>query len=165
MLLYREATLEDLPAICALGEVVNLLHHEAWPHIFAGPGDPTRHADHWRQGIGQEKATTFVCEVDDSRLVGFASVYIVQDTHSLFQQSPFGRVGSVSVDPAHQGKGIGRALMLCAERWARERGVTDIRLHVWAFNQRALRLYAELGYEIRSHVLGKRLGESDANPS
>jgi ribosomal protein S18 acetylase RimI-like enzyme len=158
---FREATPEDLPAICALGEAVNLLHHEAWPDVFAGPGDPMRHADHWRQGIGQEKATTFVCEAD-SKIVGFASVAIVQDTHSLFQHSPFGRVGSVSVEPEHQGKGVGRTLMLCAERWARERGVTDIRLHVWEFNQRALSLYAELGYEIRSHVLGKRLGEPDA---
>jgi ribosomal protein S18 acetylase RimI-like enzyme len=157
---YREATLEDLPAICALGEAVNLLHHEAWPQVFAGPGDPMRHADHWRQGIAQEKATTFVCELG-AEVVGFASVGIVQDTHSLFQHAPFGRVGSVSVDREHQGKGIGRGLMLCAERWAHERGVTDIRLHVWAFNQKALGLYAELGYEIRSHVLGKRLGQPD----
>lgn len=157
MPLYREATLTDLPAICILGEAVNLLHHEAWPHVFSGSGDPMRHIDHWQRSIGQEKATTFVCEAD-SALIGFVSVSIVQETHSFFQHTPFGRVGSVVVAAAHQGKGIGRALMLEAECWARGRGVTDMQLNVWSFNQRALKLYAELGYEIRSHMLGKRLG-------
>ena len=28
---------------------------------------------------------------------------------------------------------------------------------MWHFNQRALQLYEEIGYEVRSHVLGKRL--------
>jgi GNAT superfamily N-acetyltransferase len=44
-----------------------------------------------------------------------------------------------------------------AERWAIERGATDLRLNVWAFNQVALQMYGELGYEIRSTSLGKRV--------
>ena len=161
MLQYREATQDDLSAICVLGEAVNLLHWEAWPHVFVGAGDPLRHAEHWQQSIGAERSTTFVCELE-SKVIGFATVGVFQDTSSLIQPEPYSRVGSVSIATQHQGKGIGRALMRHAENWARERGVEDIRLHVWDFNQRALSLYKELGYEIRSHVLGKRLGKTDA---
>ena len=49
-----------------------------------------------------------------------------------------------------------------AEGWARERGAYEMRLHVWAFNEGAMRMYEELGYEVRSHFLGKRLLENGA---
>lgn len=153
---FREALAEDLPAICELGEVVNRLHHDAWPQVFVGPGDPQRHRAHWQSSVGTERATTFVCE-RQSRVVGFVTVHLAQDPSSLLQPLPYARIGSISVAPDHWGQGVGRGLMQAAEAWARQRGVTDLRLHVWDFNQRALRLYAELGYEVRSHTLGKRL--------
>ena len=156
MTAYREARAEDLPAICVLGEGVHAIHHEAWPHIFAAPGDPLRHAQHWRKTIGVEDGTTYVAECDEG-LVGFVTVNIVDERSSLLQPNAYGRVGSLSVAPTHRGRGIGRELMDLAERWIRGRGVQDVRLNVWAFNEAALRLYEELGYEGRTRQLGKRL--------
>jgi ribosomal protein S18 acetylase RimI-like enzyme len=161
MPLYREASLADLPSICILGEQVNVLHHEAWPNIFAEPGDPMRHASHWQHSIEAEQATTFLCEHERS-VVGFVTIFIAKDPSTLLQPAPYARVGSISVAPEHRGQGIGSELMYLAERWAHGRGVSDLRLHVWAFNERALGLYTELGYEVRSHVLGKRLRQADA---
>lgn len=153
---YREAVADDLPGICALGEEVNVLHHEAWPEVFTARGDPARHAEHWLKSIAAEQATTFVAE-EPGQLVGFVAVAIIVDRHSLLQANPYGRVGSLSVAASHRGQGIGRELMSLAERWVRGRGVQDIRLNVWAFNEAALRLYEELGYQVRSQQLGKRL--------
>jgi len=163
MTVYREALQDDLAAICRLGEEVNLLHHEAWPHIFTGPGDPMRHASHWQQSIGAVRATTFVCE-QAAALLGFVTVFIAQDASPLLHAVPYARVGSISVAQAHRGQGIGSALMQHAENWAWARGASDLRLHVWAFNEGAMRLYAELGYAVRSHVLGKRLRPAGAQP-
>lgn len=156
MPLYREALPEDLPAICRLGEEVNTLHHDAWPHIFAASADPMQHAAHWQQSIGGVKSTTFVCE-ETGRLVGFVTVFIAHDASPLVHPTPYARVGSISVTRDRQRAGIGKALMQHAEAWARQRGVTDLRLHVWDFNRNAMALYAALGYDVRSHVLGKRL--------
>jgi GNAT superfamily N-acetyltransferase len=69
----------------------------------------------------------------------------------------YARVGSVCVSERLRGQGIGGLLMAQAEQWACERGATDMRLNVWAFNSKALQFYAELGYAIRSHYLGKPL--------
>ncbi|NSL54266.1 GNAT family N-acetyltransferase [Uliginosibacterium sp. IMCC34675] len=69
----------------------------------------------------------------------------------------YGRIGSVGVAAEHRGKGVGRALVALAEAWAARRGAADMRLQVWSFNERAMALYEELGYSVRSHVLGKRL--------
>jgi uncharacterized protein YndB with AHSA1/START domain/GNAT superfamily N-acetyltransferase len=157
----REAAPDDLAAVCRLGAEVNLLHHEAWPDIFAGPGDPMRQAAHWQRSIGADDATTFVAE-RGAQVVGFVTVFVVRDASPLLQPEAYARVGTVCVDGPHRGAGIGHALMQQAEAWAMQRGLTDLRLHVWHFNQRALHLYDELGYEVRSHVLGKRLqGRAD----
>ncbi|MFD3995548.1 GNAT family N-acetyltransferase [Streptomyces sp. NPDC058583] len=55
-------------------------------------------------------------------------------------------VYDIEVDEAHRGHGYGRALMLLAERVAREAGETLLGLHVFAGNTPAIRLYESLGY-------------------
>jgi ribosomal protein S18 acetylase RimI-like enzyme len=153
---YREATSADLQAICALGEEVNALHHRAFPEVFAGPGVHDRDAAHWFSSVGKDAATTFVAE-EAGELVGFVNVSIVTESHSLLQPMRFGRVGSVSVTEARRSQGIGRGLMKLAQDWVVQRGGTELRLNVWTFNTQALRMYEELGYEMRSHSLVKRL--------
>jgi RimJ/RimL family protein N-acetyltransferase len=43
-------------------------------------------------------------------------------------------------------QGVGRALMLAAEDWARASGIRKIELHVFPHNEAARRLYQHLGY-------------------
>lgn len=43
-------------------------------------------------------------------------------------------------------RGVGRALMEAAERWARETGVRKLELHVFPHNNAAIALYEGLGY-------------------
>jgi ribosomal protein S18 acetylase RimI-like enzyme len=153
---YREAELHDLPGVCALGEVVNLLHHDAWPSIFAPRSDPSRDAPHWRRSIGQPHATTFVAE-HSGELMAFITVMLVDESNSRLQPMRYAHVGSVCVAEPFRGRGIGKQLMSLAEQWAAGRGARDMRLNVWAFNESALAFYEELGYEVRSLFLGKPL--------
>jgi GNAT superfamily N-acetyltransferase len=155
-LLYREATEADLSALCALGQEVNLIHHAAWPHIFAGPGRPERDKAQWASSIDQPNATTFVAE-SEGQVIAFATVSVHDETHSLLQAGRYARVGSVCVAEGERGKGIGPALMALTERWAISQKARDLRLNVWAFNEHALHVYAELGFVQRSFNLGKLL--------
>jgi GNAT superfamily N-acetyltransferase len=153
---YREAELRDLPAVCALGQVVNLLHYEAWPSIFAPPSEPLRDESHWRQSIGQPNATTFVAEhsVD---LIAFVTVMLAEESNPLLQSMCYTRIGSVCVAKPFRGKGVGKQLMSLAEQWGASRGAKDMRLNVWSFNESALAFYQELGYQVRSVLMGKPL--------
>ncbi len=153
---YREADLRDLPAICALGQVVNLLHHHVWPSIFAGPSDPARDAAHWRQSIGQPNATTFVAE-HAGELVAFATVMVVDESNPRLQPMRYAHVGSICVAEVFRGQGLGKQLMALADQWAIGRGARDMRLNVWAFNEAALAFYRELGYDVRAVFLGRPL--------
>jgi ribosomal protein S18 acetylase RimI-like enzyme len=161
-MLYREANPADLPSICALGEEVNSIHHVAWPEIFAGPGAPERDLAHWSQSVAADDAKTFVAE-ENARVVGFVNVSVTTETHSLLQPMRYARIGSVSVTANRRGCGIGSRLMALAEQWATQQGAQEMRLNVWAFNQAALNLYAELGYDVRSHLLGKRLAATNTD--
>lgn len=154
--MIRDATMADLPSICALGQEVNLLHHDAWPEIFAGPSDPERDRTLWAQSIDGPQVATFV-EERFGEVVAFITVSVVDESHSLLQPMRYARVGSVCVAANLRGQGIGRILMTHAEQWAFARGATDMRLNVWTFNRSAMDFYAELGYVVRSQLLGKPL--------
>lgn len=151
----RTATLEDLPAICRLGAEVNDIHHQAFPDVFAAPGADMRDAEHWTQSLVGDAVATWVAE--DSGVVGFLTVGMHTESHSLLQPVRIGRVGSVCVAAGYRSRGIGRALMALAEDWVVHRGGTEVRLTVWAFNARAVSLYEELGFEVRSQLMAKRL--------
>ncbi|MFI0896449.1 GNAT family N-acetyltransferase [Streptomyces sp. NPDC020983] len=64
---------------------------------------------------------------------------------------------AVEVAPAHRGRGLGRTLMLAAEPACRSAGAREIRLDVLTGNTAGLRLYAALGYDVRTRHFWKGL--------
>ena len=48
---------------------------------------------------------------------------------------------------AYRRQGIGRSLLQTAVDWARETGVRKLELHVFPWNEPAIRLYEEFGFE------------------
>lgn len=65
----------------------------------------------------------------------------------LRRGSTLARLYSIAVDPATRGRGIGRALLLDAERSARGGGADRLRLEVRFDNAAAIALYLACGYE------------------
>jgi GNAT superfamily N-acetyltransferase len=65
------------------------------------------------------------------------------------ERAPVAGIGPVTVDPATQDQGIGRALMETAVDRERARGVSGIRLVQTAYHSRSLALYAKLGFVVR----------------
>jgi mycothiol synthase len=79
-------------------------------------------------------------------------------------EEALGVIEPVGVTPAHQGKGVGRALLASALLRLRRRGATAARLGVWQDNEVAIRLYQQMGFrQSRSRIyLGYDLDESPA---
>ena len=65
------------------------------------------------------------------------------------ERSAIAAIGPVTVDPAAQDDGVGRALMEAALERERARGVPGIRLVQTAYHYRSLALYAKLGFVVR----------------
>lgn len=51
------------------------------------------------------------------------------------------------VAAAHRRRGVGRALLEAAGEWARGAGIRKLELHVFPYNEAAIRLYESCGFE------------------
>lgn len=63
----------------------------------------------------------------------------------------------IYVAPEHRQRGLGTALMQCAESWARQRGDRQLGLQVFLSNQPALNLYQKQGFQTHSLWMVKPL--------
>ncbi|MFJ5238126.1 GNAT family N-acetyltransferase [Pseudomonas neuropathica] len=91
------------------------------------------------------------------RPVAFITAILSASSGPLMQPQNVVRIGSVCVAEPFWGKGIGRALIQRVKDWAIEQDAQDLRLTVWPFNERAVRMYAEFGFETRALEMGVRL--------
>lgn len=85
----------------------------------------------------------FVAEDAGGARVGFIEL---QKTQDFFTGRTNCHINNVVVVPRHEGRGVGKALMAHAERWAREHHCALVTLAVFPGNERALALYASCGY-------------------
>lgn len=79
-----------------------------------------------------------VAHTDGGALVG--SIMGTYDGHR-------GRIKRAVVDPDHRGAGLGRGLVTELEQRFLDRGITELRLEVWASNTGALAFWNEMGWE------------------
>jgi RimJ/RimL family protein N-acetyltransferase len=102
------------------------------------PGEERRYLRSIRR---HPHAAVFVAEAAGT-IIGRLS--IARDAHPASDH--VADVG-LMVDRGHRRLGAGTALMLEAERWARQVGVRKLELHVFPYNEAAIALYEGLGYE------------------
>jgi ribosomal protein S18 acetylase RimI-like enzyme len=105
-------------------------------HNFPPDTDPERARSSVRHYIGHARIFGVVAEAD-GRVVGF---------NFLREFNTIRGVGPIGVDPAFQGRGVGRRLM--AAVLERARGAPGVRLVQDAFNGVSLSLYASLGFVV-----------------
>ena len=73
-------------------------------------------------------------------------------SNCLDERSAIAGVGPITIDPAVQNKGVGRALMEAVLARSGERGFQGARLLQAAFHNRSLSLYTKLGFDVREPI-------------
>lgn len=87
----------------------------------------------------------FVAEDDQGARAGFIHL---QRTTDFFNRRSNCHISDVAVAAAHEGRGIGKALLQHAETWAREHDCQMVTLAVFPGNERARGLYQSAGYDV-----------------
>ena len=124
----RPATEADVPR---LTELVR----EAYGHYVERLGEPPRPmTDDYAEVVRTHRVT--VAEAG-GEIVGLAVLGVGDE--GFF-------IDNVAVDPSHQGRGVGRALLEHAEVAARHAGFDSIRLYTHERMTENLALYARIGY-------------------
>lgn len=154
---YRMACVDDVQAICELGQLLNAIHHAARPDIYtSATSEHGRDLAHWMNSFQHPGHMVFMAHAGQ-QAVGFITASVSSASGPLLQPLKFARIGSVCVAEDFWGRGIGRGLVQQVRTWAIQQQAQDIRLAVWAFNTRARRLYEELGFETRAYEMGMQL--------
>jgi ribosomal protein S18 acetylase RimI-like enzyme len=132
------------------------------PALPAGTAMADAYLAYILERCGEYCGQMFVAEVD-GKVVGFVSVWArVPPTEPDEPQTEYAYVSDLVVLAPFRQRGLGRALLEQAERYAREQQATVIRIGVLAQNVSAKRLYLEVGFTERRIELSKDLGESQS---
>lgn len=85
----------------------------------------------------------FIAETDDGEPAGFLHLQIVND---FFSGKPNCHISDIAVANGWDGKGLGRAMLDFAERFAREHRCERLTLAVFTGNARARKFYEASGF-------------------
>lgn len=143
-MLIRDATTADWPLI--------------WPflHQIVAAGDTFTYdpelgdAEAEAMWMVSAPGRVVVAAADDGGVVGTANMY-------ANRAGPGAHIASASymVDPARQGRGVGRALVSDSLRWARAHGFRGMQFNAVAqTNTYAVKLYEALGFTVLGTVPG-----------
>jgi GNAT superfamily N-acetyltransferase len=84
----------------------------------------------------------FVALNNELMVIGWMHVHTVD----RLEVGRYADIGGIVVDETMRGRGVGRALMLCAEAWAREHGFDRVKLSSGAQRVEAHAFYEHIGY-------------------
>jgi GNAT superfamily N-acetyltransferase len=84
----------------------------------------------------------FVALDDEQTEIGWMHVHTID----RLEVGRYAEIGGIVVDETMRGHGVGRALMLCAETWAREHGYDRVKLSSGAQRVEAHAFYEHIGY-------------------
>ena len=140
MIRVRRAEPSDAAALVRLAESVGqeegrwILATEGWRTI----GDERRYL---KTVLRHPDAAVFVADVEGDVV---ARLSLSRDPHPSSRH--VADIG-LMVAAGHRGQGIGRMLLEEAVTWSRMSGIGKLELHVFPWNEPALRLYETFGFE------------------
>ncbi len=142
MATLREARLEDAPA---LAELAGQLGYPS------SPEDVSRRLE---EILEHGHGAVFVAEGEEGSVVGWIHVYycptLIADKEA--------EIGGLVVDEEHRSEGIGAALVMKAEEWARARGLRTILVRANVIRERAHRFYLRLGFtEVKTQKVFRKV--------
>lgn len=140
----RKAKLEDLKEICSMGYQLSLDMSALEPEYFAVAQQ--REAP-MREAILEESKDIFLADLD-GKIVGFACVWECETKaeENYLVPGKFAYLSDLVLLPESRGRGIGGALLDACKNWARQRGISRMKLDSLCKNEVANHLYEREGF-------------------
>jgi len=152
----REATLADQNGLNRLYTEIDSLHHEALPELFRSHEGIVRSSAFLAERLDNPAMRIYVAEVGE-RLVGMILLKLRNQEHSLMVTQDYLHISTLIVAADFHGQGVAHRLMDTAVSFAKENGLSQLRLNVYEFNQRAIAFYEKEGFATLSRHLWKNL--------
>ena len=142
----RRATPEDVPALVALFQELDRMQAD-WRVFTPRPGFYDEVGAKYREAMSTPDAIVLVAEDEEGEIVGMA--YGEAHVPSRFSDERALELSGVVVRAGYRGRGVGRALVQEAARFAEERGIEWVELKTFAPNRGAMAFWEGLGFTPR----------------
>lgn len=149
-MVIRQATAADVPAAAQI--CFEAFHRINTEHNFPPDIPNVEIANGFMAILFSHPGFYCVVAEENGRVVG---------SNCMDERSPIYGIGPITIDPAAQNRGVGRALMQAVMDRADERNAPGVRLVQAAFHSRSMSLYTKLGFAIREplvSVVGPKIG-------
>ncbi len=159
IVVIRRAVAADLPALRLIFDYGYAFHRDAQPKVFRRAED-YRGSDEFLLACMVNPQAALLLAEREGKAVGLA--YVLERSApdvSVLAPRRHAVLDTLVVLPEAQRAGVGKALLASAEAWALERGLTEIELSVWEFNDRAQAMYRRAGYATARRTMVKSLAE------
>ena len=153
----REATDQDVEALLRMFVEAHQPHLEAMPHVFKGMDDIASIRGFLLDLIERADSGVFVAELDGNPVGCLWMTEQQTPEWTILVPRRYAMIGNVVVGAQVRRRGIGRALLDQAHRWATDRGIDEVELNVYEFNTGAIALYERLGYATVSRRMWRSL--------
>jgi GNAT superfamily N-acetyltransferase len=142
----KRATPSDATIISTLNATVQAVHAEALPHIFKSPKDTIFPPETIAAQLAEQQVVAFIA-YDEDRPIGYLIAEILERPERWYRHAMrLLHIHHISVEPEHQGRGVGLALIERGKAYARIQGITHLELDVWVFNEKARGFFQKQGF-------------------
>jgi ribosomal protein S18 acetylase RimI-like enzyme len=157
-MMVRRATDEDGEVLARLHEPIQQLHADARPDIYRLPLMADALIEDYRQTLADPNNYVWIAEIEGEP-VGCVIAQVMRRPATIYTHPrKMVRIDQISVNPEHQGKGCGKALLNAVRDLARAEGIQRVVLDVWDFNRHAIEFYERQGFRAFSYEMELRLG-------
>jgi ribosomal protein S18 acetylase RimI-like enzyme len=137
----RSATLNDLPDLLKFEQGIISTERPFDETLVSG----TFHYYDLAERIRDPEAEVVVAESDGKLVAGGSAIIKKGDSYNTFDRYAF--LGFMYVEPAYRGKGINSLIIQKLVEWSKQKGLTEIRLHVYSDNITAINAYEKVGFK------------------
>lgn len=150
----------DAQLMAKLGYVMQEKHKEMYPNFFK-PYDEEAILHYFQERFKNPKQQVFLWMDDQQESEQIAAYLWLEEEAVAETVYRYGYtrlyLHHVLIMPAYQGKGLSKELLTFADNFAKERDISQLELHYWSDNERAKKVYQQLGYEVYTEVAYKQL--------
>ncbi len=138
--------IEDLKKVNELAKQVHELHVNWRPDLFLSVDEIISKEDF--EKMIQDKEI-FVARIEDE-IVGYITINIKEKNNPSMRYRKQLQIEAICVDEKNRGKGIGTELLEYVRKFGKENNCTDLYLTVNKENEKAIKVYEEFGFKVKS---------------
>lgn len=138
--------IEDFYGVNELAKQVHELHVNWRPDLFLSVDEVISKEDFEKMIQAKE---IFVAKIEDE-IVGYITINIKEKINPSMRYRKQLQIEAICVDEKNRGKGIGTELLEYARKFAKEDNCTDLYLTVNKENEKAIKVYEEFGFKVKS---------------